>query len=481
MLFSKYFKLNKHQRELDFVDIPIGQDILLFIDPYVIRQNQDRRSLETHNKIIEFFDTVLSYIRKWKTIEAMNMLEHLKECNDTHFWFAKGSKWWRGVGKIQWKLIFDALMWSQAVKTWFLKDIEDCALLIDGISNDKISDITTRIILDKLIEYTQDQCILWDVPMSQVPSGYFRDTTKKTWIDTYVNLPVVKDKKWRKKIILIPKLIAKYKLSLNSNDYYDHHVLNFLQQEYLQAGDSLCRTLKSWKLKEPTKKDLRKKHEFSKEFIWEFSKDHPQIFKDYKTKQKYLLRSGQRGKEIVTNTTWYNLKWKIAELKGIKKGNAYASHYHKFMFGALEFIFSWRVTNPRKEEPIHTWRKRIDIVFTNIETPWSFFADLAKVKRVPSAYIMVECKNYSSDPQNTELDQMSWRFSVNRGMFWIITCRDFINKELFYLRCRDTSLDKRWYIIVLDDSDVIHLLTLKAEDKISEIYNFLDNCYKKIV
>ena len=54
--FSEYFKLNKSQYELDFVDIPVNNgDIPLFIDPYAISRRSDRWSVQCHNLIVNFF------------------------------------------------------------------------------------------------------------------------------------------------------------------------------------------------------------------------------------------------------------------------------------------------------------------------------------------------------------------------------------------------------------------------------------------
>ena len=40
--FSEFYKLDKNQFELDFVDVPVnGPDIRLFIDPYALARRKD--------------------------------------------------------------------------------------------------------------------------------------------------------------------------------------------------------------------------------------------------------------------------------------------------------------------------------------------------------------------------------------------------------------------------------------------------------
>ena len=79
----------------------------------------------------------------------------LREPNQTRFGLSRGDRpHGRGVGADQALELYDALSQSAAVQTGLLKDLEDCELLIPGISSDKISDITTNIIRPNLIEYT---------------------------------------------------------------------------------------------------------------------------------------------------------------------------------------------------------------------------------------------------------------------------------------------------------------------------------------
>jgi hypothetical protein len=75
-------------------------------------------------------------------------------------------------------------------------------------------------------------------------------------------------------------------------------------------------------------------------------------------------------------------------------------------------------------------------------------------------FVFVECKNYTSDPANPELDQLSGRFSVNRGRFGILVSRSFTNRALFIQRCNDTYRDNRGLIIPLEDREMIRDLTL---------------------
>ncbi len=150
------------------------------------------------------------------------------------------------------------------------------------------------------------------------------------------------------------------------------------------------------------------------------------------------------------------------------------------MKGILTATFYPSLINPLKEVEIHEGRKRIDITFQNAAHN-GFFYELPALKQVSSGYIFVECKNYSGDPTNPELDQLAGRFSTNRGRFGILVCRNINDKELFTKRCRDTAQDGRGFIIALDDNDIKYLLNLREERKIQEISDFLNKRYSDLV
>lgn len=119
------------------------------------------------------------------------------------------------------------------------------------------------------------------------------------------------------------------------------------------------------------------------------------------------------------------------------------------------------MTNPRKQFEIHEGRKRIDLTYTNVARE-GFFSWLSL--HYPSSNIFIECKNYTRDLGNPELDQLAGRFSPSRGQFGLIICRGFADKDLFLKRCQDTAKDNRGFIILLDDDDLSELVTARKQD-----------------
>jgi len=478
--FSEFFKLSKSQYELDFVDVPINNgDVRLFIDPYAISRRVDRWSVQCHNLVVDFFQEIIDSIRNGKKKDARYMLSGLREPNQTCLGMSRGKKpRGRGVGGEQADALYQALAESTAVKTGFLKDLEDCELLIGGISRDKISDITTNIIRGKLIEYTQSQCELFSITTSQVASGLIWDATQRKWISQYTELPVC----YGRSIILTPKAISRHSLEFNHQEYYQHFVLNFLQAEHLSANSSLVRVLKDGRKKEPTKKSLKVKYPLSKEYLYEFSKDHPDVLKKYKDSKKYYVK--EISNELIDVL---NEQKQVVDFKKLKKdldniplGDAGASRFHSHIKGILTAIFHPFLINPVKEQEIHEGRKRIDLVFENAARE-GFFLGLPQNKKIPSAYIFVECKNYSGDPKNPELDQLAGRFSVNRGKFGFLICRRIADKDLFFKRCKDTAVDDRGFIIALDDLDIKQILEYRENNDIQGISAFLDVQFRKLV
>lgn len=479
-LFSDHFKLAKSQALLDFVDVPLSQgDIPLFIDPYVISLRSDNWSIDCHNMIFNFFQEVVTRIKNDKLQGAKELLAGLSEPNETKLGLSKGkTSRGRGIGPEQADHLFVALKESTAVKTGFVENLEDCELLIDGISKDKISDITTNIIKSKLIEYTAIQCKLYDIPTQTQSIKNVWSPTQNCWTSVYADLPTYD----YLPIILIPKAITRRSLIFNHQNFYNHEILGYLQEEHYNSDSSLNRTLKSGAKRPPTKKDLKEKHPISKQFIFETTKEKPILLENYKNRVTRTFDDISNGDILrILNLPFEDQNEQLIKtLKSIPVGAKDASAYHDFITGILSFVFYPMLISPQKEKEIHDGRKRIDIVFTNSARD-QFFWNIHAKRNIPCPYIMFECKNYSTDVKNPELDQLAGRFSPNRGRLGFLVCRKFENKELFIQRCKDTVNDDRGWIIPLDDQDVERLMKFSSSNQRNHINNYLEEAYKKLV
>lgn len=451
--FSDHFKLNKSQGELDFVNVPIDGDIPLFIDPFAISQRTDRWSTNCHLYILSFFEQIVKGIRSNNIENARNLLLYLKEPNETRLGMSQGKPQGIGIGLYQSGLIFNALSQSSAVRTGFLNSIEECELMIKGIARDKISDLTTNVIRSLLAEYTYEQCNLWKIPTRKVNLSAFYSLEQKKWINDYLDLPVANDRP----VLLVPKAIVRWDPAYNHRKYYTNFVLDYLVTENLNSNSSLVEFLKNGR-RRVKKKDLEKKYPLSKEFLYEFSKKHPGVLSEYKKSLE------TKEKQSTDNEVISEKEDKIAEtlafiLNSIQPGSDQAQKYHDLIIGILEFIFYPSLLYPKKEHEIHEGRKRIDIVMEN-GAKKGVFLRLHQNKGLPCAFVVFECKNYNNEIANPELDQISGRFSPNRGKIGFICCRHFENRDLFIKRCHDTFKDDRGLIIPLDDKTILRWLAL---------------------
>lgn len=165
----------------------------------------------------------------------------------------------------------------------------------------------------------------------------------------------------------------------------------------------------------------------------------------------------------------------MGAIRSIRPGRDGASLYHRSIRDLLVALFYPSLSNVSTEKPINESRKRLDINFDNVAAK-GFFRWLSL--HYKAGQIVVECKNYSKDPENPELDQLGGRFSTHRTQIGIIACRKIENKELFAKRCRDTAKDGRGYVLFLDDDDLESLIK-QYHDKYGEYpllreqFNFL--------
>jgi len=474
---SDYFNLKKSQPELDFVDVPVGADLLLFVDPYSFTLEADPWFIECNNLVVDYFAMLIDSIRTGRIDNARHLLSNLHEPEDTHLGFARTGSPGRGIGRNQANDLLDALTNSKAVQTGALDDLSDCELLIPGISADKISDITTNIIREQLLEYTEAQCALHGIATSRVQGGVHWDLGNHQWANRYANLPLINGRR----LVFIPKACVRFRPAITANEFYNKFVLDFLEAEHLRANDALVHTLRNGKRK-VFRKDLKNRYPFNKEFLFKFSQEHPDILRAYKELARQTSKPLRDEAMEEAHAEYREIDYSklAAELDAIPSGAQHATTFHNFIFGALQSVFYPSLRYPQKEQEIHDGRKRIDITFNNGAQD-GFFDDLRVNYKIYCPFIFFECKNYSSDPANPELDQISGRFGDKRGWFGIIVCRKVQDKALMLKRCKDTLHDNRGWILVFDDDDIKQLLKFRAGSQFKEISAFMNGKMKSLV
>ncbi|WP_461632414.1 hypothetical protein [Labilibaculum euxinus] len=473
MKISQIFELNKSQAELDFVDIDISGDTPLFIDPFFISIRSDNWSIEVSRTIRDFFQRVITLIRQNNLRDGKDLFRHLHEPNTTCLGMSVGAPRGRGVGTGDTDDIFDSIRNSRAVQTGLIQDIEDNLLFVDGFGRDKLSDMTTNIVTKHLIDYTREQCKLHNIPMTRdVPSGFYWNRQASQWEQQHTKMLVINDRV----IILVPKGIVSFCNDYTPYKYYNHFVLNFMQNEHIQMNSALVQQRKNG-ARFVTKKDLKEHHPFSKDFIADFSRRNPDVLTNFKTRTKTNSVSNNEITDLNIPELCQSL---IVDLQAIVSGTQDATRFHRLVTGILEIIFYPSLIYPTLELEIHDGRKRIDLTFDNAAKD-GIFHRLSNTMGLPCQFIMVECKNYSTDIQNPELDQLGGRFSPNRGRVGFLVCRSFENYDLFLRRCKDTYRDDRGLIIPLSDNDMIELLNNHNEWNSDHLEVFLSDRIREIM
>jgi hypothetical protein len=403
-----------------------------------------------------FFGEVIARIQDGDADGAKALLRQLREPNETHLGQSRSRSRGRALGRESAVDVHDALVNSEAARTGLLSDLEDTVLVIPGIDKDIVSDITTNIIREPLIEYTQQTCAFYEIPMLQVDSGPIWDDVTKRWTHRYVDLPFAGGGK----LLLVPKSIVRMRIQYDGPEYYNHFILTYLQELELSAGSNLVELLKNGR-RRVTKVSLRKKYGTGKEAAARITEEHPEILDRYREAKRTADAPPLRHEQLAAAAGFEvpdfdALLSRVFETPG---GTEHAGKYHRAVEALLSAVFYPALTDPVRELRILQGRKRIDISYSN-EARQGFFRWLGQ--HYAASNVFAECKNYTRELGNPEIDQLSGRFSPQRGRFGLLVYRGYMDKTVIDQMCLDTAHDDRGWMIPLDDAD---LRTLVEERK----------------
>jgi hypothetical protein len=475
MRVSEYFNLNRTQPSLDFVDVDVENDIRLFIDPRSFIAIPSDWGNECIALIRDYFSVLLRAIRGNNKERGLYLLGNLKEPKETGLGLSVQGRKGRGVGFERSEDLWEALCRSEAVQSGLVEDLEDTVLMIEGIGPDIISDITTNVIREPLIEYTQAVCQVYGIPIQQdIPSGPLWNPRDHSWVSNFVNLPSGENGKF----ILVPKIIIRYKITYDPGEYYRYYLLEELRNVELSANSGLVEVLKNNK-RRVTTKALIEKYGTGKAVLVEQTLNHPDALRRYRSDKRlpipplsHIEFMRDPEKDI---PNWEQL---LNNVLNLTPGTADADNYEKAIEALLYALFYPALVNPESQHNIHEGRKRIDIKFANTANT-GFFKWLSQHYRSP--YVFVECKNYGREIGNPAIDQLAGYFSPLRGQCGILVCRSFENKDRVLERCRDSAIDHRGYIIALEDADLVTLVTQARQPNADIEFPLLRERFERLI
>ena len=463
MRVSELFGLSGNQGTFDFVDVDVETDTELFIDPSTLAHMDSEWADSCTSGIQTFFQEVLDRIRSDDGPGAIDLLSHLQEDNSTHLGYSSRSQG-SGVGFGLAERFFDELSTSRAVRSGLITDLEDTALLIEGVREDRISDVTTNIIRLQLVNFTNEASDFYGIPTQaglSVPPYW--DGHSKSWEQQTVSLPVGP----QGPILLVPKSIVRRRLFLDPSEYYRHYVLEYFKAREIERRSPLTYVIKSGAVrarKQKMEEEIRERHRkqssrpgIEKRINVEGTEDEPGLLDKYKQKKRANPPRPLPSNELsdVTLSPPLDLNALLADVVSTPEGNDAAHAYERAVEGLLSALMYPELVNPKRQERQHGGRKIIDISYTNLGRE-NFFYWLSH--HYPAAHVFAECKNYSRPIGNPEFDQLSGRFSPSRGQYGLLVYRGFVDKSAVMQSCIDTAHDSRGYMTPLDDEDLAVLV-----------------------
>ncbi|HEV7242227.1 MAG TPA: hypothetical protein VGQ36_23555 [Thermoanaerobaculia bacterium] len=392
MRVSQRFKLPFDPSQLDFIDIDIVEDRKFFVDPHAVRLARTDMSRAATLLVQGFFSNLLEVIRSGDDNRAYRHLRYLLEPNETHFGYSAKFSRGRALGPHSAEDVLSALKKSMAVQTGLLRDLEDAALLIEGIDRDIVSDMATNIIRPILIDYTQRMASLYGIPVQSVKVGAIWDAEKCEWrTDDVAMLPVGP----RGALLFVPKLFVRVTFERDRGEYFRKHVAPALEAAEIRAGTDLVQWLKNGQAHVP-RKILKNKYGAGKPITIQVTRDHPGLLDDYRKASGERIRRAVSQERIAAVLKAPKPKWKTlaADAVAIPAGEADAANRARTVFAFATALLHPNVTFPillPQVGKFYIWR--FDAI-SNVDGPLA-----AVLAQVPSESVDVVVLNDDLTPK----------------------------------------------------------------------------------
>lgn len=423
--------------DVDFVIPRIGVDLPLGIDPFLLFKSYNPKFISLHKNILTAFNTAIEALQTGDLASA-NYLFDFPEVAEIGLGYTRTGKRGSGVGDYLTRLIIETLKDSPALMNRGVRHIEEMQLVAVGIAADRTSDIAANLIKQFLIEYTQKQCMLWDIPLaSGVPVNHIFDPERFEWYDTYTDLPTSSID--NSPIIFVPRRIVRSLPWINYDDFFRKEFSAYLRAKRVKK---------------------QKPVQHSKEHITTITRQEIERINHYVDLKEETANQAQPSDEHLPKDDRCPEAERLkAELKQIPPGNDNAHKYQSTVLGVLNYLFNPELIDGEMEIRTVDGTERRDIIFTN-DSDQSFWNYLRQEHS--SFLIMFEAKN-TANLKPTHYNQTATYLGDRLGRLGFIVTRTVItdaNQKKAFSIYNDSH--PRKIILAVSDHGLLEMLDMKC-------------------
>lgn len=297
LLFSDYFNIDQSVVDnYGALNICLAADMPLFIDPFLLFASQDEEYQKLHKTLINHILLLKDIAITDKENAENNSIFRFPEVKQNWLGLSKFGNSGRGLGKDFAKKIvrsFNGYYSSFGEEKISAEThIEKLTILNPGIGSDFISDFTTNLILDYLLEYTQIFALKYlskdQVQEFSVPSIFNQQFNR--WMPKKYVLPYLYLEDRGDFIILTPlDILTKDEAAINNSEFYSNFLKVANSIKNVDLRNSINAYFRSQLPKKPTQKD-------KKEAVIKTASRYPEIV-------DYYIKSKEDNKENVSKLT----------------------------------------------------------------------------------------------------------------------------------------------------------------------------------
>ncbi len=215
---TDFYGISTAQADIDFAIPFLDEDVPLYVDPFLLWRSPSQQDNSLHTALVNSFNRQNWLLHKGREKEAIENLIIASECDEVGLGVSSNRKGKR-IGEGTARQILELFRRIPEYAKFGFVHFEEIQLYVDGISRDRVSDITCNFLKSFLIDYTIDQCITQAIPRRLVRLETLYDYREQRF-DRGIEVELPINPETNAPILMVPKRWLRFVPWINFEDYF---------------------------------------------------------------------------------------------------------------------------------------------------------------------------------------------------------------------------------------------------------------------